>query len=115
MHQDLLAYRKKTLHRRTILPLKTLCVDEGTALHALLGTERLRMNSLRNQAIDRLGENLRISARDLDDIVQAIEDPARRFTVGVQWHPEFLLFQPRHYRLFHGLVHAAQRMLIETA
>jgi putative glutamine amidotransferase len=115
LHQDLYDHRRRTSHRRTILPLKTLCVEEGTALHGLLGVERLRINSLHNQAIDRLGENLRVSARDLDDIVQAVEDPDRRFTLGVQWHPEFLVFHPRQYHLFQGFVAAARRMLIESA
>jgi Peptidase C26 len=41
------------------------------------------------QAIDRLGEGLRISARDPEDgTIEAVERPDKRFVVGVQWHPE---------------------------
>jgi putative glutamine amidotransferase len=71
-----------------------------------------RINSLHNQGIDRLGRGLRVSGRDLDDIVQAVEDPERPFLVGVQWHPEFLLYLGRQRRLFRDLV-AAARVVME--
>lgn len=109
LHQDLTERRRHTSKRRTVLPLKTLRVVPGTRLHALWGVETTRINSLHNQAIDRLGTGLRVSGRDLDDIVQAVEDPDRFFLLGVQWHPEFLLHQGRQRRLFHALVEAARR------
>jgi putative glutamine amidotransferase len=51
---------------------------------------------------------LRVSGRDLDGIVQAVEDPARAFLLGVQWHPEFLLYLGTQRSLFRALVAAAQ-------
>ena len=51
-----------------------------------------------------------VSARDLDQITQAVEAPGRRFVMGVQWHPEFLLFLPRQRRLFKALVSAAREL-----
>jgi putative glutamine amidotransferase len=109
LHQDLRKQRKLTSNRRTLLPLKTLLVEADTRLHALMRTRRVRINSLHKQSIDRLGEGLAVSGRDLDDIVQAVEAPARPFVVGVQWHPEFLLFAPAQLRLFRALVGAAAR------
>src|SRR3546814_3132135 len=35
---------------------------------------------------------LAVVARDEHDIVQGIEDPDATFLIGVQWHPEFLIF-----------------------
>ena len=72
-------------------------------------TERARINSLHSQGIDTLGEGLRISGRDLDGIVQAVEAPEPSFLMGVQWHPELLLFSARQRRLFRALVAAARR------
>ncbi len=107
LHQDLRLRRRQTSNRRTVLPLKTLCIVEGSGLKAHLGgATRCRINSLHNQAIDRLGNGLHVAGRDLDDIVQAVEDPGRRFLVGVQWHPEFLIALSRQRRLFGGLVAA---------
>lgn len=102
--QNLRPHRNKTSHRRTLLPLKTLLVEPGSSLEELLGAPRKRINSLHNQAIDRVGDGLQVSGRDLDGIVQAVEDPKARFLLGVQWHPEFLLFMPRQRRLFRSLI-----------
>jgi putative glutamine amidotransferase len=105
LFQDLHSHRYKTSHRWTILPLKTLCVDDAaTVIGRLLGPGRRRINSLHNQAIDRVGEGLRVSGRDLDGIVQAIEDPRADFLVGVQWHPEFLIYLSCQRALFRALV-----------
>lgn len=102
--QDLRPYRSKTSHRRTLLPLKTLQVVSGSGLERLFGCGTCRVNSLHNQAINRIGENLVVTGRDLDGIVQSVEDPAYGFLVGVQWHPEFLLFMRRQRRLFKELL-----------
>jgi putative glutamine amidotransferase len=48
-------------------------------LHRLLAPREARINSLHNQGIDRIGDGLQVSGRDLDGIVQAIEDPAHPF------------------------------------
>ncbi|MEH6567095.1 MAG: gamma-glutamyl-gamma-aminobutyrate hydrolase family protein [Halopseudomonas sp.] len=110
LFQDLKSRRKLTSNRRTLLPLKTLCLAPDSHLARLLGVERGKINSLHNQAIDQVGDGLVISARDLDNIAQAIEAPGRRFVMGVQWHPEFLLFMRRQRRLFQALVTAAREM-----
>jgi putative glutamine amidotransferase len=107
LFQELRSRRKKTSNRWTILPLKTLRVEAGSGLAARMGALETRINSLHNQGIDRLGRGLSVSGRDLDDIVQAVEDPERPFLVGVQWHPEFLLYLGRQRRLFRDLVAAA--------
>lgn len=111
LFQDLKSKRQLTSNRRTLLPLKTLLPESGSYLANLLRTERCKINSLHNQAIDRVGTDLLVSARDLDGIVQAVEDPGRAFLVGVQWHPEFLIFNGRQRRLFGALIQAARDRL----
>jgi putative glutamine amidotransferase len=107
-YQELRTLRKHTSNRRTLLPLKTLLVESGTRLHALLGKDRCRINSLHNQGISRLGQDLRLAGCDLDNIVQAVEDPDAPFLLGVQWHPELLLPSAGHRRIFRALVAAAR-------
>lgn len=49
------------------------------------------VNSRHHQAVDRLGQGLRITAWSAEDnVVEAIEAPDRRFVLAVQWHPEDL-------------------------
>ncbi|MEQ9004464.1 MAG: type 1 glutamine amidotransferase [Pseudomonadales bacterium] len=109
LNQDLRQHRRHTSNRRTVLPLKTLLVEPDSCLRGLIGSDRARNNSLHIEGFERLGDGLVVSGRDLDGIVQAIEDPVRRFLIGVQWHPEFLLPMAPQRALFHALVDAAQR------
>lgn len=57
-----------------------------------LGTTELSVNSLHHQAIDRLGDGLRITGRAPDGVVEAAEstDPDW-WALCVQWHPEDLV------------------------
>jgi putative glutamine amidotransferase len=53
------------------------------------GAERLPVNSAHHQAADRVGPGVLVSATAPDGVIEAIEDPRRRFCLGVQWHPEY--------------------------
>jgi putative glutamine amidotransferase len=55
-----------------------------------------------HQGVGRLGAGLLASGRAPDDSVEAIEDPARRFVLGVLWHPE----EGQDLRLFEALLAA---------
>jgi putative glutamine amidotransferase len=42
-----------------------------------------------HQGVDRVGEGLAVTGWSvLDDFPEAVEDPCKRFVLGVQWHPE---------------------------
>ena len=107
LYQELSGQRKKTSQRWTVLPLKTLCLQPGTWLATFMGSETARINSLHNQAIFQTGTGFTVAGRDMDGLIQAIEDQAYGFLIGVQWHPEFLIFMRRQRRLFQALVEAA--------
>jgi putative glutamine amidotransferase len=68
----------------------------GTRVQKILG-DHAPVKSHHHQGYGRLGEGLREAARADDGTVEALEDPARRFAVGVLWHPEagedFALFK----------------------
>jgi len=76
--------------------------------------DRWRINSLHKQAVDRLGEGLRVVVQDLDAFVQGIESKNHRWLVGVQWHPEFLFYLRRQRRLFRDLVRRAREAAPES-
>lgn len=56
-------------------------------LRVLLAQDLVTARSGHHQAVDRLGEGLRISALAHDGIIEGFEDP-NRWLVCVQWHPE---------------------------
>jgi putative glutamine amidotransferase len=109
LHQNIRARYPKMPKMWTPLPRKRVRLIRGTKLISILGSGELRVNSLHSQAVNRLGGNLIVSAQDEFGVIQAIEDPAGLFRIGVQWHPEFLVYQRRHRRLFRDFVDAARR------
>lgn len=69
--------------------------------------KHISVNAIHSQAIDRLGAGLTVSAREPNGIVQGIEDPLQPFWIGVQFHPELLIYRAPFRRLFRALVEAA--------
>jgi putative glutamine amidotransferase len=88
-------------------------ITEGTLLDRLM-RERLQsdtcpVNSRHHQAPMTLGSGLVASATAPDGVVEAIEDPGKRFCLGVQWHPENFYRTGEFRSLFEGFVEAASR------
>lgn len=94
--------------RRTVLPRKTVDIVGGSQLYQLLGVTWCRVNSLHHQAVNQAGKDIKIVARDRDGLVQGIESEAHDFLIGVQWHPEWLIFNRPQQRLIRALVKAAK-------
>jgi putative glutamine amidotransferase len=88
-------------------------VTAGTVLaramqEELDGGEVLQVNSRHHQAIAKTAEGFTISATAPDGIVEAIERPAARFCIGVQWHPENFWRTGEFRSLFEEFVKAAE-------
>lgn len=96
--------RKLTYNRPGLLPTKQVELDPDSVVAAVCGRTRLRVNSLHYQAIREPGEGLHVVGRDLDQIVQAVECTRKRQIIGVQWHPEYLMYMPSHFALFRWLL-----------
>ena len=87
-------------------PGHTVSIVAGTRLHAIVGTDTLAVNSAHHQAAADAPDGVVINAWAPDGVIEGIEAPARRFCIGVQWHPEFLLGDGDR-RLFEAFVAAA--------
>jgi putative glutamine amidotransferase len=97
-------------HRQTAPatePFHHVDVAQGSFLAALTGGATVAVNSFHHQAVDRLGAGLRVVATAPDGTVEAIEDPARPFFLGVQWHAEGMVDRPEQLALFEALATAA--------
>ncbi len=115
LHQDAYATYEASDHRRTILPRKEVNIVPGTRLARLAGTEPMKINALHSQAVDVLGDGLRVAARDRGGMVQAIERVEEPFALGVQWHPEHLFYARRQMGIFRALVAAARARRAKAA
>ena len=79
-----------------------IIVQPGGTLAAVLGEERVRVNSVHGQGVNRLATGLRIEALAPDGLVEAFSvSAARGFNLCVQWHPEWqAAHNPVSVRLF---------------
>ena len=69
--------------------------EPGSRLAALYGEHKGgRVTSIHHQAVDRIGADLRVEARAAEDgLIEAIRASGSHFVAGVQWHPEFRVWE----------------------
>jgi putative glutamine amidotransferase len=92
---------------RTVLARKTIRMEPGSRLDRIVRCNPCRVNALHHQSVDRVGRGLKVVAHDEAGVIQAIEGEAN-FLIGVQWHPELLVFSAPQQRLFRALADAAR-------
>jgi putative glutamine amidotransferase len=74
----------------------------GSRIAGLMGDD-LGIHCYHHQGVADPG-SLTVTGRTEDGLIEAVEDPARRFVLGVQWHPEVV----RDERLFGAVIKAAR-------
>ncbi len=85
-----------------------VAVTPDTLLARIVGMATMAVNSAHHQAVRGPGPHAVVNARASDGVIEGIEDPRRRFCLGVQWHPEYLI-DPGDSRIFAALVAAAAK------
>lgn len=76
-------------------PIHDIRILKGTHCHTLTALTQtpddrvISINSYHHQAVDSVGEGLRVCAIAPDGIIEAIERVHGSFYMGVQWHPEY--------------------------
>jgi putative glutamine amidotransferase len=110
LHQAVQDVAEKSDHREVKdLPLDTqYAVAHAVKLVAngqltkMLGKDKIMVNSLHGQGVDRLGAGLTAEAHALDGLVEAVRvDSAMTFALGVQWHPEWKVMEnPQYLAIF---------------
>ena len=86
-------------------------IDKGTVLATLLQDriidDGVQVNSRHHQAVGTVAPGFKVSATAPDGVIEAMEDPAARFCVAVQWHPENFWRTGEFRPLFEGFIEAA--------
>lgn len=91
-------------------PAHDVMLEPGGLLRALAGTDKVRVNSLHAQGIDRLAAGLVAEARAPDGVIEAFRvKDAPRFAVAVQWHPEWQVMNNALARALFAAFGAASR------
>ena len=75
----------------------------------LVGSDTCDVNSRHHQAVKTIAAGYRVSATAPDGVIEAIEDPAARFCLGVQWHPENFWRTGEFRALYEGFLEAASK------
>ena len=97
-------------HRPGYFSDHDVSIAEESRLGSILG-EHAPVKSHHHQGMGEIGEGLRAVAWDEDGLVEGLEDPDKRFALGVLWHPE----EGPDYALFEGLVEEAEPVPARSA
>ena len=78
----------------------------------IVGKEIDEVNSSHHQAVNDKGDGFVVTARCREDgIIEAMENPSKRFAIGVQYHPERMTktaeFREHRRKLFEAFIRAA--------
>jgi putative glutamine amidotransferase len=94
-------------------------IERDTLLARLLGdrvtADSCEVNSRHHQAVKTVAPGFSVSATAPDGVLEAIEDPALPFCLGVQWHPENFWRTGEFRPLFEGFVNAAENPSSSTS
>ena len=87
----------------------TVDLDAGSRIAKAMGTETPdRCHCVHHQAVDRLGDGLRVVGHHTGGRVHAVELDGAQWIVGTQWHPEDSAAEdPQQQGLFDELVRQA--------
>ena len=68
-------------------------LDLKSKLYKIIKKPSIKVNSAHHQSIKTAGKGLTINAVAPDGVIEGIEDQSKKFCIGVQWHPEFMIKQ----------------------
>lgn len=106
MIQDIPSEIGTTINHRSYHPVQ---IEPGSLLAELLGAREARVLSYHHQAVDDLGENLKVIARSEDGVVEALERTDGPFGLFVQWHPEQMADRQHRDAIYGALIRACTR------
>lgn len=75
----------------------TINILKDSILYKAFGKEKLVVNSQHHQSIKDVGDNLRVTSTTVDGIIESIESTNDKFVLGVQFHPESMIYNDREF------------------
>ena len=88
-------------------PVHKDTLERGSLLAKIYGKTEIQVNSYHHQAVKTPGENVTVTARSEDGVIEGIEvSGGNPFTVGVQWHPEMMYTSEEQAKIFRAFTAA---------
>ncbi|TVQ39947.1 MAG: gamma-glutamyl-gamma-aminobutyrate hydrolase family protein [Spirochaetaceae bacterium] len=94
---------------------KLVEIVPGSLFARVMGVSSLMVNSLHRQSIDDPGDGIAVTAREVNGVAQAIEDSTMPFYLGVQFHPELMLYRAAYRRLLRTFIGSAAEETAERS
>ena len=93
MTHDVHSHYRTDIDHMNGAPAEALChpIDIGSKskLSTIYGCTHMKVNSAHKEGVVDTPDNVQVTAKSPDGVIEAIELPDHRFAIGVQWHPEF--------------------------
>ncbi len=87
-------------------------IIKDSLLSLLTGEHISEVNSAHHQGVNSVADGFVVTARAEDGVIEAIENPSKRFVLGVQYHPERMLkarqLCAHALKLFEAFIHAVR-------
>ena len=90
-------------------PGHVVSIRPDTLLGRITGQTTAAVNSAHHQAVEQVPARVTVNAWTEDGVIEGIEDPTRRFCLGVQWHPEYAI-DPADTAILRAFIEAAGRV-----
>ena len=66
-------------------------IKENTLLKEIIKDNSISVNSVHNDIINFAMDTLVVNAVAEDNVIEGVEYPGKKFILGLQWHPEYLV------------------------
>lgn len=109
MYESTLPLLKHKARIRTPFPRKKVLYTTHDSLIAkIAGDDPIKVNAIHSQAVAKPAQTLEVTAKEKAGINQVIEGKKTDKLLGVQWHPEYLIYMKTHRKIFKWLVSEAK-------
>lgn len=95
---------KEETHLSDVDYVHPVIIQKDSKLYSLIQKETILVNSRHREQVTKT--DLCISAHAPDGIIEAVEDPKKKFFVGVEWHPESIADDCSSQQLFQAFFDA---------
>ena len=92
--------RKKYVHK--------IIINRNSLLYKLLKKDKINVNSRHKTHVEKV--KFKVVATSKDGIIEGVELQDKKFILGVQWHPEDMIFYDKEqYKLMEYFIHCCKR------
>ena len=91
-------------HKKNLDYAHSIKIKKDTKLYDMFKTDIIKVNSRHKSVLK--NTKLDVTAISNDGYIEAIEDPNKKFFIGVQWHPESMVYDERQNNIFKYFINA---------